>query len=133
MQENQRGSSPISGTSRAAGGPSTVLGHHPLPKPNAMAVIPINNISQSGHHRLINRLRSDIAADPLLPLIGTLLRQLDGAADRSFSHGMVRMKEFGVVTVPQILLSPKLVRSLAARRCFAGAYGGRGLGMASAR
>jgi hypothetical protein len=88
---NQRGSSPISGTSRAAGGPTTVLGHHPMTKPNAMAVRPINNISQSGHHRLITRLRNDIAADPLLPPIGRCCRQLEGAADRSSSHGMVRM------------------------------------------
>jgi hypothetical protein len=33
-----------------------------MTKPKAM-VIPINNMSQSGHHRLIIRLRIDMAAE----------------------------------------------------------------------
>jgi hypothetical protein len=85
--ENQRGSSPISGTSRAAGGPSTVLGHHPLTKPKPMKVTPINNIT-SGHHRLIIPLKSDMATDPLLPVIGRCCRQLD-VADRFSGRGQV--------------------------------------------
>jgi hypothetical protein len=106
--ENQRGSSPISGTSRAAGGPSTVLGHHPLITPKAMEVIPINNISQSGHHRLMIRLTIDMAADPFLPLIGALL-----PATRRRGRSVLQSRNgenersLGVVTVPQILLPPK--------------------------
>jgi hypothetical protein len=74
MPENQRGSSPISGTSRAAGGPSTVLGHHPRAQPKAMTVIPINNIRQSSHHSVFGRLIRGTVADPLLPLIQALLQ-----------------------------------------------------------
>ena len=57
------------------------LGHHPLTKPTPMKVTPINNIT-SGHHRLIIPLKSDMATDPLLPVIRRYCRQLD-AANRS--------------------------------------------------
>jgi hypothetical protein len=58
---------------------------HPGPPSTDQAdtdkVTPINNIT-SGHHRLIIPLKSDMATDPLLPVIRRYCRQLD-TADRS--------------------------------------------------
>jgi hypothetical protein len=66
-----------------------------------------------------------MAADPFLPLIGALLPAIRRRGRSVLqSRNGENERSLGVVTVPQILLPPKLVPVYSGEAMFPGAYGG---------